>query len=79
MLSTGALASTGISSEVSFGVKVATNMSSVQSAVVIQQTAGLGLPDILVDFNSSNITSLAQLRAAFADMLVRCAQVAGLT
>jgi hypothetical protein len=76
--STGVLVSTGISSEVSLGVKVSTNLSSVQSAIVADGSV-LTLPDILIAFNSTNITSFTQLKAAFADMLVRAAQVAGLT
>ena len=78
MLSQGTLVSTGISAEVSLGVKVSTVMSSVQSAIAAQGSS-FSLPDILIDFGTTNITSMGQLRAAFADMLVRAAAVAGLT
>jgi hypothetical protein len=78
MLSQGTLVSTGISSEVSLGVKVSTQMSTVQSAVVAQGS-GLSLPDIIIDFGTANITSLAQLKTAMDDMFKRAAAVAGLT
>lgn len=78
MVSQGLLVSTGISSEVSLGVKVSTTMSSVQSAIVAQG-GGLSLPDILVDFGTTNITNLGQLRAAFNDMFERAKSLSGLT
>jgi hypothetical protein len=79
MLSQGTLVSTGISSEVSLGVKVSTQMSTVQSTVVAQRAQGLNAPDIIIDFGTTNITSMGQLKAAFADMLAIAASAAGLT
>jgi hypothetical protein len=78
MLSQGTLVSTGISSEVSLGVKVSSTLSTVQSAITAQGS-GLSLPDILIDFGTTNITSLGQLKAAIDDMFKRAAAVAGLT
>ncbi len=78
MLSQGTLVSTGISSEVSLGVKVSTGFSTVLSTVALQGS-NLNLPDIIIDFSSTSITSLGQLKTAMADMTVRAAAVLGLT
>jgi hypothetical protein len=56
---------------------MSTQFSTVQSTIAAQPV--LNLPDILIDFGTTNITSMSQLRAAFADMLNRAAAVAGLT
>jgi len=78
MLSQGTLVSTGISSGTSLGVKVGTQLSTVQSTLAAQP-ATLGLPDILLDFGTANITSLGQLRCAMDDLFAQAAARAGLT
>jgi hypothetical protein len=60
------------------GVKVSSTLSTVQSTITAQGSS-LQLPDILVDFGTTNITSLAQLKAAMDDIFKRAAAVAGLT
>jgi Sec-independent protein secretion pathway component TatC len=78
MVSQGLVVSAGVSSEVSLITKVSTNFSSVVSAIVVDG-ATFQLPDIIIDFNASTITSLGQLQAAFNDMFIRAAASAGLT
>ena len=78
VLSTGVSVSAGISSEVSLDVKVNTTLSTLQSAIVVQGS-NLNLPDIIIDFNGTTISSLAQFKTVVADMVVRAAQAAGFT
>ncbi len=78
MLSQGTLVSSGISSGASLGVKLGTQLSTTMSTVDAQGSS-LQLPDILIDFGTTNITSLGQLQCAFDDMFIRAAAIAGLT